>query len=275
MRISNAPTVVSNILVGTAIAITMQSKYWTLNLSYDLFLATCILVVYFAGMILNDAFDAKRDKKHRPDRPIPSGLIPRSLAWVAGLTLLVAVSVFGIGHGSANGLVLLVLAVLLYTFLHRWFIFALILMAICRGLVYFIVANPSTDSDISLLITFCLALAFYTAVLTFIGRFENNKNTALSWITWLLLLPPAYAVCAYLPNSWVAYIPLAYIAYWVRLAWLDFKAGSKVTGMHRILSGFCLLDCVLATSLEQYLIAGLCLICFFITLVLQRRILGT
>ncbi len=275
IRISNAPTVVSNILVGTAIAITMQSKFWTLNLAYDLFFANCILVVYFAGMILNDAFDAKRDKKHRPDRPIPSGLIPRSFAWIAGLTLLGAVTVFGIGHGAANGLVLLVLAVLLYTFLHRWFIFALMLMAICRGLVYLIVANPSQGADLSLLLTFCSALAFYTAVLTCIGRFENNKKTTLSWATWLLFVPPSYVVFANFPNSWIACIPLAYMSYWVWLAWLDFKANNTIAGMHRILSGFCLLDCVLATTLEQYVIAGLCVFCFLITIAFHRKILGT
>jgi 4-hydroxybenzoate polyprenyltransferase len=275
MRISNSPTVLSNILVGTAIAITMQSKYWTLNLSYDSFFAICILVVYFAGMILNDAFDANYDKKHRPDRPIPSGLIPRSFAWIAGLTLLGAVSVFGIGHGAANGLVLLVLAVLLYTFLHRWFVPALVLMAICRGLVYFIVANPSQSDDMSFLITFCLVLAFYTAVLTCIGRFENDKSTKFTWITWVLLVSPAYIVFAYLPNSWIASIPLVYMVYWIWLAWSDFKSNNKISGMHRTISGFCLLDCVLATSLEQYVIAGLCALCFIITVAFHRRILGT
>jgi len=275
MRISNAPTIVSNILVGTAIAIQMQGKHFTWNPSYDIFIAICILNVYYAGMILNDAFDAKYDQKHRPDRPIPSGVIPRSAAWIVGLVLLGAVSVFGIGHGAANDLVILVVAVLLYTFFHRWLIPAVLLMALCRGLVYVIVANPVQGDDLTLLVTFCMALALYTAVLTFIGRFENKKGTQYNWITWLLLLPPAYIVFIHLSTSWIALIPLAGMTYWIWLAWNNFKANNKIAGMHRILSGFCLLDCVLATTLEQYAIAGLCVICFFITVGFHRKILGT
>ncbi len=275
MRISNAPTIISNILVGTAIAMQMQSEYFTWNPSFDLFFAICILAVYFAGMVLNDAFDAIHDKKHRPDRPIPSGVIPRFTAWAIGLILLGAVSVFGFGHGAANGLILLVAAVLLYTFFHRWLLPAILFMALCRGLVYIIVANPEHANDLTLLLTFCSALALYTAMLTFIGRFENKKDTSLAWVTWLLLLPPLYVVATQLPTAWPAVIPLACMVYWIWRAWIDFNANKKMDGMHRILSGFCLLDCVLATTIEQYVIAGLCVVCFIITVGFHRKILGT
>ncbi len=275
VRISNAPTVISNILAGTAIAITMQSKYWTWTPAYDLFFGVCILAIYFAGMILNDAFDSNHDKKYRPDRPIPSGVIPKSAAWVVGLAILGAVSFFGIGHFAAKDLILLVVAVLLYTFFHRWLIPAIVFMALCRGLVYLIVANPILGADHAQLITFCIAIAFYTAVLTFIGRFENKKNASYAWITWLLLLPPIYVVCTHFPNTQFAFIPLSFMSYWIWLAWNNFKSNKKIDGMHRILSGFCLLDCVLATTLEQYVIAGLCVLCFFITVGFHRKIIGT
>jgi 4-hydroxybenzoate polyprenyltransferase len=274
MRISNAPTIVSNILVGTAIA--MQSKYFGWNPSHDVFFALSILVVYFAGMILNDAFDARHDEVHRPSRPIPSGVIRQTTAWIVGVSLLCAVYVFATQiAGPANGLVLLVVAVLFYTFFHRWFIPAIFFMALCRGLVYLLVANPSEDVNHTQLLTFCLALAFYTAVLTFIGRFENKKNIRFAWVTWLLLVPPIYIVFTTTEASWIASIPLAVMAYWIWLAWNNFKSNNKLDGMHRILSGFCLLDCVLATTLEQYVIAGLCLVCFFLTVGFHRKILGT
>ncbi|MBC8200463.1 MAG: UbiA family prenyltransferase [Planctomycetes bacterium] len=273
LRISNAPTIVSNIFVGTAIAI--QSDYFVWNASYDLFLAICILAIYFAGMILNDAFDAKYDKKLRPERPIPSGIVTRAAAWILGIAILVAVSIFGYGHGSAQGLLLLVVAVLLYTFFHRWLIPAILFMAACRGLVYFIVANPVQGADLTLLITFSIALACYTAVLTCIGSFENKKDTKYAWVTWLLMLPPTYVVLNNLTTSWIACIPLAGMAYWIWLAWVNFQSGNKISGMHKILSGFCLLDCVLAVSLGQYGIAVLCLACFITTVAFHRKILGT
>ena len=273
MRISNAPTVVSNILVGTAIA--MQSDYFGWNPSYDVFFAVCILGIYFAGMILNDAFDATYDKKHRPDRPIPVGVIQRSHAWVAGLLILGAVSVFSLGHGAASGLMALIVAVLLYTFFHRWMIPAIVFMALCRGLVYLVVANPIEGDDQNQLIVFCLALAFYTAVLTFIGRFENKKNTNYDWVVWLLMLPPLFVVGTHVSNAWLALLPFLFMSYWIWRAWNNFKSNKKIDGMHRILSGFCLLDCVLAISLEHYVIAGLCALCFIITVGFHRKILGT
>ena len=275
LRISNSPTVVSNILVGTAIAIHVQGKYYTSNPSYNIFFAICILAAYFAGMILNDAFDAKYDKIHRPERPIPSGAIPRCAAWIAGLVLLGLVSIFGFGHSAANGLLLLVAAVLLYTFFHRWLIPAIVFMSLCRGLIYLIVAYPILGDDNTQLITFCIALAIYTAVLTFIGRFEHKKNANFTWATWLLLIPPFYVVSTHLPIALFAYIPLAFMSSWIWLAWRDFRANNTIGGMHRILSGFCLLDCGLATSIESYVIAGLCLGCFFITNGFHRKILGT
>lgn len=46
------------------------------------------LSIYGAGLILNDCFDLERDRKERPDRPLPSGRIAPALAWSAGILLL-------------------------------------------------------------------------------------------------------------------------------------------------------------------------------------------
>ena len=67
-RLSNAPTVVTNVLVGYVLG--------TLSAGSDHFdwlpfalAAAAGLVLYTAGMILNDAKDAERDTKSRPTRP--------------------------------------------------------------------------------------------------------------------------------------------------------------------------------------------------------------
>ena len=79
LRISNSPTIVSNIMVGVALSIHAHHVQWSdrihsppLQLFKPLFfISTVLLLLYFAGMILNDAFDAKRDADIRPERPIP------------------------------------------------------------------------------------------------------------------------------------------------------------------------------------------------------------
>lgn len=57
------------------------------------------VALYWAGMILNDVFDVEQDRKQRPQRPIPAGLISLRQARVAGWLLLLA----GIGIATTSG----------------------------------------------------------------------------------------------------------------------------------------------------------------------------
>src|SRR5271155_112320 len=43
-------------------------------------LAIASMVLYAAGMALNDVFDVEIDRQERPGRPIPSGRVSRSFA---------------------------------------------------------------------------------------------------------------------------------------------------------------------------------------------------
>ncbi|MGO9812251.1 MAG: UbiA family prenyltransferase, partial [Isosphaeraceae bacterium] len=47
-------------------------------------LAIASMVLYAAGMALNDVFDAEIDRQERPGRPIPSGRVARSFAGGVG-----------------------------------------------------------------------------------------------------------------------------------------------------------------------------------------------
>jgi 4-hydroxybenzoate polyprenyltransferase len=55
-----------------------------------LFLVLSTMCLYGGGVVLNDVFDAELDKKERPERPIPSGLIGKRSAAILGTVLLVA-----------------------------------------------------------------------------------------------------------------------------------------------------------------------------------------
>ena len=44
--------------------------------------------LYVGGMYLNDACDAVWDRKHRPERPIPSGLIAEKTVWSLGIGMM-------------------------------------------------------------------------------------------------------------------------------------------------------------------------------------------
>ena len=81
-RISNLPTVWTNVLVGALLAggSLADPRLPLLMLALSLF--------YVGGMFLNDAFDREFDALHRPERPIPSGQVSARQVFAFGFGLL-------------------------------------------------------------------------------------------------------------------------------------------------------------------------------------------
>src|SRR5713101_5981278 len=81
-RVSNLPTVWTNVLAGVALAgvSVAPGPLALLALSLSLF--------YIGGMYLNDAFDRQIDARERPERPIPAGLVRATTVFAAGYGLL-------------------------------------------------------------------------------------------------------------------------------------------------------------------------------------------
>ncbi len=85
-RVSNLPTVWTNMLVGLVLAggvvggAAADAKTLPLLLALSLF--------YVGGMYLNDAFDAALDALERPERPIPSGRVGRGTVFALGFAML-------------------------------------------------------------------------------------------------------------------------------------------------------------------------------------------
>ncbi|MGI9518129.1 MAG: UbiA family prenyltransferase [Pirellulaceae bacterium] len=88
MRISLLPTAWSNVLMGFALVVMPSpsaNHWWALPC-----LLVCSSCLYLAGMVLNDVFDVELDRVERPERVLPSGLIPVQRAHLFGWGLLVA-----------------------------------------------------------------------------------------------------------------------------------------------------------------------------------------
>jgi 4-hydroxybenzoate polyprenyltransferase len=83
-RVSNLPTVWTNVLAGAALSggPLQPSVLVTLGLAGSL--------LYVGGMFLNDAFDRGWDARERPERPIPSGRASAPAVFAAGFGLLAA-----------------------------------------------------------------------------------------------------------------------------------------------------------------------------------------
>src|SRR6187399_1680395 len=88
-RVSNLPTVWSNVIAGTAAAASARPE---IGLSGPQLATTALAasLFYTGGMLLNDAFDAPHDRLARGERPIPRGDVARGEAFLAGGVCLLA-----------------------------------------------------------------------------------------------------------------------------------------------------------------------------------------
>ena len=83
-RVSNVPTVWTNVAAGLALTGA------PLHPPLIILLGLAVSLFYVGGMYLNDAFDAGWDRQHRPERPIPSGLVRARTVYLAGFAMLAA-----------------------------------------------------------------------------------------------------------------------------------------------------------------------------------------
>lgn len=141
-RPANLPTAAADVLAGVAISgffsVFSLQHNWNLGHLTGILLLVCSTVfLYAAGVVLNDVFDYRLDKVERPERPIPSGLVPLRSAILFGGSLLFIGVVFAFWADSLSGWIALALglAILLYDAVgkHHNF-FGPLNMGLCRGL---------------------------------------------------------------------------------------------------------------------------------------------
>lgn len=133
-RPANLPTAAADILAGVAIAGVVSSQVFGLPVFYLVFSS---VFLYAGGVVLNDVFDAELDKIERPERPIPSGLIPLKSAALFGVLLLLVGVVLAFLVQRSSGIIAMALAVaiVLYDgFSKKYSFLGPLNMGLCRGL---------------------------------------------------------------------------------------------------------------------------------------------
>lgn len=269
-RISNAPTVVSNVLAGVALA----SVLAPVTVGGTVLLTLAMVLYYTAGMYLNDLFDLNIDRRERPERPLPSGRVSRAEA------LGVSVLLFGVGTfclsllGAAplvSGLVLVALIVV-YDAWHKTNPLSPVLMAGTRMLVYvtaFVAFAPVVTFS---LLFWTLLLGFYIVGLTYIAKTETSSLTGY-WPAALLFLP-ALVGALVLPWSgfWLPLVFSLWVAYSVSFVYLTRDVGQAIG---QLIAGVSLLDALVILLFGTLGGVVSALVAFALTLFLQRFIRGT
>ncbi len=288
-RGANLPTVWSNLLVGWLLAVASGA-----TLDGDSFptLAAALLgatFLYTAGMFLNDAADAGWDHAHRPDRPIPSGRLPRrQVAGAGAALLLLGVAAFlRVTPAALAAALVLAALILAYTRWHKsrpplapW------LMGACRALlpvVGFLAAAPVAPGPepLALLLAHALGLGAFTAGISLLARHEavgGEPSPAARAIPILAAFPVPAALLALGRDPWMALVwasGLVLLLGWSRRRFPD--VGERV-GFR--IAALALVDYVLWLAIrprfeavDPLSMGGLMILLFFGTALALRRLL--
>lgn len=183
-RVSNLPTVWTNVLAGVALngGVPSVETVFPLGLAVSLF--------YVAGMFLNDAFDHRWDAQHRPERPIPAGEVRAGTVFAAGFAMMAAgLGLLAVGPGRPAPLVggvALAAAIVLYDASHKKNPLAPLVMGLCRVAVYFVAALAVSTRIAPAVYAGSAVLLLYLIGLTLIARHEH-RNPRLPRLVGLMI----------------------------------------------------------------------------------------
>jgi 4-hydroxybenzoate polyprenyltransferase len=180
VRIANVFTTVSNIILGYFFFTTIN------NLDYFIIvkLISISAMLYTGGMVLNDYFDIKIDKKERPWRPLPSNKITKKNALVIILFSFSYSLIFSFIMGSNTFIITLIMITLI--FLYNKFlkntVYGPITMGVIRSLNIVLGASQSIflleDSLLIFDIRFLIPVFsefFYVYAITILSKKETKE----------------------------------------------------------------------------------------------------
>lgn len=280
-RISNLPTVWTNVLVGALLA---GGQLTDVRLPL---LMLALSLFYVGGMFLNDAFDREFDATHRPERPIPSGRVSARQVFVSGFGLLaLGLAFVAIASRGVDGLpawraiatgAALAAAIVFYDAHHKGNAMSPLIMGLCRVGVVLTAAYavaPALPDAVGLAAT---ALLCHLIGLTYIAKQEHLDRIGALWPLGFLAVPLLYGalLAASAPLVW---LPLALYAALLGFAlWLLRRRarGDVPRAVVTLIAGMSVLDGVVLVAGGQLTAAALAVAAFVLTLALQRWVSGT
>jgi len=176
LRGANVFTALSNVIAGFLI---VRGVWAPLEMLVALLAASALL--YSAGMVLNDAFDAEIDAVERPERPIPSRRVSRHAALNLGWSLLacgLACATTAAWYATSSAPVVvaacLALTIVLYDGGLKHVAAGPWAMGWCRTLNVLLGASVAENLSGQLYAwIYAVAVGLYTVTLTFIARGES------------------------------------------------------------------------------------------------------
>jgi hypothetical protein len=280
-RMSNLPTIITNILVGTAVATSLGGGHsWS---GVGVVIAGVVLL-YIGGMILNDLFDYGRDSRRGVLRPLVTGDIS-SIEALAAMVIVFAgamVIFLTMATALASTLAMVLLAtIVLYNKTHHSFPnVAPVLLTVCRGLVYAIAASQTTLQDHwDVIIAIAVLGGAYGGLITSAATQESDAPPRRVPLGLVLLPVPLILIVLLVHEPWTGPMLLAillFLVWWSQtLRDLHVQEATLRGAIMRSLAGYALMDTVILLSLADRDGAIIAAACFVVTLFAHRSVSGT
>lgn len=279
-RVSNLPTVWSNVLAGAVLSggRLEAGALGALLIALSLF--------YIGGMYLNDAFDRKIDARERPERPIPSGKISAAKVFGIGYGMLAAAIVILVvtaggwsdrpGWPAVTSGVALGTVIVYYDARHKRDPLSPLWMGLCRVLIYTTVGLTVAGHVSTPLIGGALILLSYLIGLTYVAKQETLTEYRNLWPLLFLFAPFVYSVSVF-SSAGGALIYAGFLG-WVcyAISWLIRKGRVNIPrAVISFIAGISLLDALLIAGAGRLGLALWGVAGFVLTLFFQRYVRGT
>jgi 4-hydroxybenzoate polyprenyltransferase len=280
-RVSNLPTVWTNVLAGIVLAGSIPTPF-PLGL-----LLLAISLFYVAGMYLNDAFDWHFDAAAHPQRPITSGAVAARTVFTMGFLglgageLLLIVVGFGMEEGRGWPPVIaglcLAATIVYYNAHHKGNLLGPLLMSLCRAQIYLITAlavAPGLSQrvwwGIGLLVAYILGLSY-------VARQETLARVTNLWPLVLLAAPFVYGLSGGLRSTGISVIYMSFVA-WVVYAVRQLVRRTQADireGVSQLIAGIALLDALLIALAGTLWLAAIAVGGVLLTRLAHRFVPGT
>jgi 4-hydroxybenzoate polyprenyltransferase len=274
-RISNIPTVWTNVLAGSVIAGGDQ------NPGRIVLIMLAMTAFYVGGMYLNDFFDREVDARDRPGRPIHAGEIRAGMVSSIGFGLLATGVTLMIPFGLPATIwgALLAAVIVLYDVWHKGNVLSPIVMGTCRALVYIGTGAALAGSTSAATMIAAIVLASHVAGITYAAKQESLDRVGNLWPLALLAVPLLAALPAITGGCIVIaafLLLLAADAIAVRLLAMRPVPGAVPLAVSGLIAAICLVD-ALAIALEGggVLLVAICALGYPLTRLFQKSFPGT
>jgi 4-hydroxybenzoate polyprenyltransferase len=227
IRPPNIPTVPGDPLAGFMLAASSDAAFWK-----ALPCVAASVLLYMAGLVWNDCADYEKDRKERPDRPLPAGHVSRRAAALTGVGLAAS----GIGVSGFSGPATVVVAVVLaglivcYDFgSKRSRAAGSVNMGLCRGASLLLGASAAGVHALCRppVVAAAAGITAYISAVTLIASRETRKG-AVGVVRYVPVLACGVCLAVVLElGGALTFLPLALSAAAILRAW---QCGSRLGG---------------------------------------------